>query len=196
LPHEQHEDCAAELADDWRRCCERKGVRLRAIRSDIVLTERFNRLTREIDSKGVALSRLSMQLLRSVWEPGEGEPAWIIADKHGGRNRYDDLLAEVLDGEMIFRVEEGAERSVYRVGSSVIHFQTRAEEHLPVALASMVSKYVRELAMVLFNRFWSQHVPDLKPTKGYPTDAWRFREQIATAQQALCIPDDVLWRER
>lgn len=196
LPHELHTERAAELAERWQTCCERSGLRLRAIRSDIVLTDRFNRLTRSADSKGVALSRISMQLLRSVWEPDGEEPTWIIADKHGGRNRYDDLLAEILDGAMVFRVEEGAERSLYRIGRTDVRFQTRAEEHFPVALASMVSKYVRELAMVLFNRFWSRHVPDLKPTKGYPTDAGRFRQDIAAVQQALGIPDNVLWRER
>ena len=196
LPHSARRDDLADPVRRWRDCCERSGLRLRAIRSDLVLTNRFNDLTRAADSKGLALSRISLQLLRSVWKPGEAEPAWIIADKHGGRNRYDDLLAEILDGEMIFRLREGTERSVYRVGRTEVRFQTRAEEHLPVALASMVSKYLRELAMVLFNRFWSRHVPDLKPTAGYPTDAWRFREAIAAAQQTLGIPDDVLWRER
>jgi hypothetical protein len=196
LPHSPQCDDLTEPARRWRDCCDRSGLRLRGIRSDLVLTNRFNNLTRAADSKGIALSRISLQLLRSVWQPGEDEPAWIIADKHGGRNRYDDLLAEILDGEMIFRLREGTERSVYRVGRTEVRFQTRAEEHFPVALASMVSKYLRELAMVLFNRFWSRHVPDLKPTAGYPTDAWRFREAIAAAQQTLGISDDVLWRER
>ena len=50
--------------------------------------------------------------------------------------------------------------------------------------ASMTSKYVRELAMELFNRFWQRHVPGLTPTKGYPEDAKRFRRDIARAQEA------------
>ncbi len=180
----------------WRGCCESSGVRLKGIKSDVVLTRRFNRLTRDSGSKGVALSRISLQLLREFWEPGGTESVLIVGDKHGGRNRYDDLLAEVVDGEMIFRLEEGMHLSRYKVGSSEIRFQPKGEEHLPVALASMVSKYLRELSMVLFNKYWKGHVPDLKPTQGYPVDAKRFRGEIAAVQAELGLEDDLLWRER
>jgi len=180
----------------WRECCRANGIELRAIRSDVVLTERFNRLTRDSGSKGVALSRISLQLLREIWDPDADEPALIIADKHGGRNRYDDLLAEIADGLMIFRQEEGMNVSRYRLGAAEIRFQAKAEAHLPVALASMVSKYLRELSMELFNDYWRGHVPALKPTKGYPVDARRFRGDIAEAQARLGLADDALWRQR
>ena len=70
------------------------------------------------------------------------------------------------------------------------------ESHFPVAMASMICKYLRELAMKLFNRFWQEHLPGLKPTKGYPVDARRFKQDIAEAQTRLGIPDEILWRER
>jgi hypothetical protein len=161
-----------------------------------VLTGRFNGLLEEHGSKGVALSRTSLNLLRDVWDPDDSQPVWIIADKHGGRNRYDLLLDEILDGRMVFRVQESLEFSLYRVGKTELRFQTKAEAHLPVALASMVCKYIRELSMDLFNRYWTTHVDDLAPTKGYPTDAHRFRRDIAEAQARLGIPDAVLWRNR
>jgi len=185
-----------ETVARWNDCCADHGIRLKAIRSDVVLTERFNRLNREHGSKGITLSRISLALLRSVWNPEDSQPALVIADKHGGRNRYDMLLAEVVDGQMIFRMEEGTHLSSYRVGATSIRFQTKAEAHLPVALASMVAKYVRELSMTLFNQFWAEHVPRLKPTKGYPVDAKRFRQDIAAVQQDLGIDDEILWRER
>ena len=75
-------------------------------------------------------------------------------------------------------------------------FQAKGESHLPTALASMASKYLRELAMQAFNGFWSEHVPDLRPTAGYPVDALRFKADIAAAQQALGISDRILWRSR
>jgi hypothetical protein len=180
----------------WRDCCRSCDIALKGVRSDVVLTRRFNRLTRDSGSKGVALSRISLQLLREVWDPDSDEPVLIIADKHGGRNRYDDLLAEVVDGRIIFRIEEGANLSRYKVGSMEIRFQPKAEEHLPVALASMVSKYLRELSMVMFNDYWRGHVPDIKPTQGYPVDARRFRGEIAAAQALLGLDDDALWREK
>ena len=55
------------------------------------------------------------------------------------------------------------------------------ERHLPVALASMFAKYVRELLMGAFNHYWQQVVPGLRPTAGYYTDAMRFLADIDPA---------------
>ena len=60
----------------------------------------------------------------------------------------------------------------------------------------MTAKYLRELAMRPFNRFWQQHVPDLKPTAGYYTDAHRFFGAIRPVRERLQIADHVLWRAR
>ena len=192
------------LASRWHACCRKHGMRLLAIRSDLVLTRRFNRSTEHYGGKGAALSKISLKLLRSVWDPDTDGRTLIIADKHGGRNRYDVLLHEVLEDlsepgigpPLVQRLQESRDLSRYRVGKTELRFQTRAESHFPVALASMVSKYLRELAMLLFNRFWTRHIPDLRPTAGYPTDAYRFRKHIAAAQQRLGIPDEILWRAR
>ena len=75
-------------------------------------------------------------------------------------------------------------------------FQTKAEQHLPVALASMVSKYLRELAMIEFNAHWSDRVPGIKPTMGYPVDATRFLEDIEANLDITSIDRDTLWRCR
>lgn len=185
-----------DIATRWLECCRRSGVTLMAVRSEIVQPERFNALVREYDNKALALSRTSLNLLRSVWNPDDEQPTLVICDKHGGRNRYDDLLAEVLDDRMVFSVGESRERSVYRVGSTELRFQMKAEANFPVALASLFCKYVRELSMQVFNEFWAEHVPGLKPTAGYPVDAVRFKQDIAEAQARLAISNDVLWRER
>lgn len=185
-----------ELAGLWSQRCDEKRVRLRAIRSDIVLTRRFNELTTQHNSKGLALSGISMRLLQDVLPMTEGEPTLVWCDKHGGRNRYDELLQEIAGDTFIARLEEGPERSRYRMGSTEISFQTRAEEHLPVALASMVCKYFRESAMELFNQFWQRHHPELKSTKGYPLDARRFKDAITETQQRLGIEERDLWRNR
>ncbi|MCH8828477.1 MAG: hypothetical protein IID45_02755 [Planctomycetes bacterium] len=186
-------EAAGEL---WSRLCRANEIQLRAIQSEFVTAARLNRLIDEHGNKATILSKLSLGLLRRVWDPDGGEPTLIIADKHGGRNRYDEFLAEIVGEAMIFRTQEGRKLSCYRVGTAEIRFQQQAESHLPVALASMVCKYVRELAMDLFNRFWRAHVPDLKPTRGYPVDARRFRRDIEAAQRELGIADAILWRQR
>jgi ribonuclease HII len=196
LPVSEEGRSAALAAQKWREVCDTTGVRLRSIRCDVVAPRRWNVATRATDNKATALSQLHLQLLRRVWDPEQSGPTMVIADKHGGRNRYGDLLTECLDGPMVWCRHESRDSSVYRVGASEIHFEAKAERHFPVALASMVSKYVRELAMELFNRFWKTHLPSLKPTHGYPADAHRFRQDVAEIQARLEIPDDVLWRER
>jgi hypothetical protein len=60
----------------------------------------------------------------------------------------------------------------------------------------MGSKYLRELLMLEFNRFWLTHVPGIKPTAGYPGDSERFFKQIGPAAKRLGIPEMSLWRRR
>ena len=96
---------------------------------------------------------------------------------------------------------EGPLRSTYTVlglGRPVrLTFQPRADsEHFGVALASMVSKYLRERLMEEFNRFWQGHVPGLRATAGYPSDAGRFLDAIRPAAVRLGIGEEVLWRKR
>lgn len=196
LPQKTELSDILRWADLWMKRCIEHGIQLKAMRSDIVLTRRFNELTTQLDSKGLALSGISMRLLKSLLPLTRGEPTQVWCDKHGGRNRYDDLLQEIAGDTFIIRLEEGPERSRYRIGAMEICFQTRAEVHLPVALASMACKYLRESTMELFNRYWQLHQPGLKHTKGYPQDANRFKGEIAATQKRLGIDDLDLWRNR
>jgi ribonuclease HII len=196
LPNVADRSAIDDMTGRWLRCCQQQEIRLKSIRSDVVLTERFNQTTERSGSKGVTLSEISLKLLTELWDPDTSDRTLIIADKHGGRNRYTGLLVDALDGRMVFETEQGRERSCYRIGQTDIRFQMKAESHFPVAIASMVSKYLRELTMLKFNRFWQQHIADLKPTAGYPVDARRFKKQISETQSALGIEDRILWRER
>ena len=148
------------------------------------------------DSKGKVLSEATLGLVRQAFNAADCPDGWVFCDKHGGRNRYDDIISDAFDDEFVFRLEESRAQSRYRVGQLEFCFRTKAEELLPVALASMVAKYVRELVMMQFNAFWQHHVPDLKPTKGYPVDAKRFWDDIEDAVVELKIPRDQIWRCR
>ena len=106
-----------------------------------------------------------------------------------------------MDNNWVVAHEEGRARSVYSFlapGRRMrLTFQPRADaEHLCVALASMVSKYLREALMLEFNRFWQEQVPGLKPTAGYPGDAARFLEAIRPAAERLGVPEAALWRRK
>ncbi len=176
------------------------GIRLAAVRSRAVFPDALNRLIRQHGSKGTALSRVTLDLAAEVMAPLAAGPITVICDKHGGRNRYRDLLGAGFPENLIEIYAEGRECSLYRFGPPQrrveFRFQAKAESHLPTALASMASKYLRELAMRAWNQFWCSRIAGLQPTAGYPEDAKRFRTAIATLQAELGIGDDLVWRER
>jgi hypothetical protein len=137
-------------------------------------------------------------LLVAATAPLADGPISVICDKHGGRNCYGPLLSEHFPEWLVEIHGEGRHQSVYRFGPQQrrmeIRFCTKAESYLPVALASMASKYLRELSMQAFNAYWCQRVANLERTAGYPADAPRFKAAIAAVQQELGIEDHILWR--
>ena len=190
----------ATLVEALRAGLAAAGVRLAAVRSRVVFAEEFNALVQRHGSKGAALSEQTLALAARMIEPLPDGPIEVICDKHGGRNRYGQLLAGHFPEWLIEVHGEGRQRSAYRFGPPQrrieVCFRTRAEQCLPAALASMASKYLRELAMLALNDYWRRRVPELQPTAGYPQDAKRFRADIAEAQHQLHIADRVLWRAR
>ncbi len=176
------------------------GVRLAAIRSRALFEPDFNRQLEVHGSKGAALSHATLDLVAEVCQPLEARSITVICDKHGGRNAYHRLLADHFPESLIEIHAEGAACSRYRFGPQQrrmeVSFEVRAESYLPAALASMASKYLRELAMAALNAFWSARVPGLRRTAGYPQDAKRFKTDIAAAQADLGIDDQMLWRAK
>lgn len=196
LPVSASPETVSMMSERLQNACRMNNVQCRTIQAQVVPTPQFNSLLNEHGSKGVLLTTLACELLARVWNPSNPQQTLFIGDKHGGRNRYDEFLAQVLDGEMIFRLEEGQQLSRYRVNTTELRFQAKGEQHLPVAAASIVAKYLRELAMLQFNRFWIGHIPDLRPTKGYPVDAKRFHQSIQAMQAKLGLGDTFIWRAR
>ncbi len=111
----------------------------------------------------------------------------------------DHLLHEAIFGARVCTLCEGASESVYTATEgprrmTIGFYEGGDARHLPVALASIFSKYLRELFMQSFNAWWCQRVPGLRPTAGYAADARRFLRDTAEARQRLAIPDSLLIR--
>ena len=194
---------SAGLDELRERLCEAfatAGVRLVDLQSVAIFPREFNETTARCDSKGTALSRWTLALAARLIERLPDDTILVLCDKHGGRDHYLPLLVECFPGPFIEIVAEGRARSVYRFGPPERRvefcFQAKGESHLPAALASMASKYLRELAMHAFNQHWLQHLPDLQPTAGYPVDSRRFKTQIDGVQQSLGIEDRIVWRTK
>lgn len=195
LPVEARREDVQRISEQLRIACQNAGVSIESLASDVVETPRFNLECEAAGSKGVVLTRTTLSLLERNW-PQDQIPSLVICDKHGGRNQYAAALTEAFDELFIPKVRESAELSAYRIRGGEVRFQVRAEEHLPTAAASILSKYVRELSMMLFNQFWQAHLPALSPTKGYPEDARRFRKDVEAVRVKLAIPESVFWRNR
>ncbi|MDP6466850.1 MAG: hypothetical protein QF918_03895 [Pirellulaceae bacterium] len=179
---------------------DRSEIRLLSMRSVAIFPERFNALIDRFDTKGGALSFETLKLVQQQLQSIDDGRIIVHCDKHGGRNRYAPVLQTVFPNVLPMIVSEARRQSVYRWGPATrrieMRFTAKGESALCTALASMVSKYLRELAMLGFNAFWSECVPGIRPTAGYPADAKRFKKEIAAAQERLQIDDRVLWRNR
>jgi hypothetical protein len=175
-----------------------EGVQLLALRSRAVFPGEFNKLLELYGSKGALLSHLTLELIEQEMRMLAMGPISVVCDKHGGRNYYGPLLTGHFPDWMIEVHGESRQQSVYHFGPAQRRvefcFRTNAERCLPAALASMASKYLRELAMQAFNKFWFSRVPGLAPTAGYPQDARRFMTAITAKQRELGIDENILWR--
>jgi hypothetical protein len=190
----------ARAASRFERCCRKKEVAWGLVRSVIVCARRFNALLRDWGSKGAVLGHGLAALLQANRAALHDAHLFFVIDKHGGRNNYGAMLQQALPDGVVVADGETASRSTYRVlglkQEMNLVVEPRADAgHFCVALASMVSKYLRELLMREFNAFWQAHVPDLKPTAGYHGDSARFYEEIRPAVQRLGIPETDVWRQ-
>lgn len=176
------------------------GIRLVDVLARPVFPAEFNSLVDELGNKSDTLSCVTLELVAEALRVAPEGPATVYCDKHGARNRYHaHLQTRFADAWIEVRMESD-EQSSYRFQSDglpiEIGFWVCGERFLPVALASMTAKYLREMAMRPFNEFWCSRLPELKPTAGYPGDSRRFKGQIEALQAELGIEDRVFWRVR
>ena len=199
LPIECSVDDIASAADRFLTQCESNDVSLLAIDTEIVLPEDFNDSIARQGNKANVLSGRTMEVVNRLLSQCDRD-VLVDCDKHGGRSRYQHLIEQYLAISPVQILTETAQQSAYRwSGEGVetqIRFTARGEGQLAVALASMVSKYVREVYMRAWNAYWTGHQEGLKPTKGYPEDAKRFRIDIEQTQERLGIRHEQFWRCR
>lgn len=200
LPIDVASDQVAESAERLRRVMADSGVRLLALRAKAVFPRRFNAMLDECESKGALLSNTTLGLAAELDAALPDGKRLILCDKHGGRNRYSELLETHFPDWLIEIRGEQRERSVYRFGPQERRYEARFQmkgDSLPApALASMAAKYLREAAMDSFNAYWQERVSGLRPTAGYPQDAKRFMRETAEARAAMSLGDELIWRRK
>ena len=200
VPQQMDQITIGSLSNGLKESCRLRSVELVSVRARAVFTREYNGLVQDYGSKGTLLSRVTLALVNQLLASFQDEPVHVLCDKHGARNRYGSLLQQQFPDHLVEVFRESRSESVYSWGPSQqrveMRFKAKGESFLPSALASITAKYLREMAMQAFNAFWLQHIPDLRPTAGYPVDARRFQAQIEPTRRKLNIDRRDLWRER
>jgi hypothetical protein len=200
LPVGQTADAMRIARAGLKRCLADSGIGAAHLCCEAIDAGPFNEQCRVSGSKAAVNGAAAMRLLEAVRRRWPDSPMHIVFDRHGGRTRYLDVLQRGCPGASIRVVEESEAVSRYellRGGSTVrLSFMVGGDAaHLPVALASMTAKYARELLMIRLNRFFTSHLPDLKPTAGYVQDGRRYLQEIEAVITRLGLRRAELVRE-
>jgi hypothetical protein len=184
---------------------QRTATRCVYLAAQVFPEKQLNRLMNQTRNKASALFSVSARHLDQLLCRFAADGLTIFCDRQGGREHYGQLLRTMFEEWPleIFKEEDGYAEYVLEHPAKAarpavrIIFREKAESQaMPVAIASMLSKYIREALMRRFNAFWRQHVPGVTPTAGYYNDGNRFLQDIDAKRRALGIRDDDLIRSR
>jgi len=172
---------SAVLADDMAS----NGIKLLELKSCCLDVAYYNNMVASVKNKANVLFTATSQLIKRAYDNFAGDDLQIIVDRQGGRIRYRRNLQRMFNDMELRILRESPAASSYELqadGKGMrLHFVVGADERfLPVSLASMVSKYLRELLIVHINRYFAGFGTDLRPTAGYWKDGLRFIEDIKT----------------
>lgn len=201
LPVEADGDDLLKYARRLSRTARRAEVQVEDMSAALVFAERFNRTVEASGSKAACLWEFVAGHLRFIWEKHAEHHPFVAVDSLGSRKDYRGLLAVAMPWADVVPAGQRPGQSAYKIsdgdlGMRVL-FRVRCEEaHLPVALASMAAKYLRELLMLRFRAFWLDRAPGVKPTYGYLPDGRRFIGEIEPLIRSLGIKRESLVRSR
>ena len=190
----------ATRANAVRRDLRGAGLTVQGVSVELLCAGHFNRLIERTRNKATVLMGLALRLAQRVLQ-GSEQGVRICVDRHGGREHYVEKLMTFFEGCRLRVVEESDCRSAYELSSGPrswsIEFVKKGEdEHLPIALASMYSKYVRELLMQAINGYFRRRLRGLTPTAGYYKDARRFLADVEPVIRTEGLERSMLIRSR
>jgi hypothetical protein len=185
----------------------RTATRCVHLAARVVPERQLNRMFSQTRNKAGVLFSTSAAHLDYLLRTYGRQHLVIFCDRQGGREHYGQLLRLMFEEWPldIIREQDGHAEYVLHHGEGTgegwppvrLIFREKGETHcMSVALASMLSKYLREGLMRRFNAFWRQHLPDVAPTAGYYNDGQRFLQDIEMTRKGLGIPDELLIRAR
>jgi 4-hydroxy-3-methylbut-2-enyl diphosphate reductase len=182
----------------FKRDCLDNGISLTAIRSELYDVGYYNELISKVQNKASVLFTAVCKHIDWAFRHFGDQNLQIIVDRQGGRSHYLPVLCKMFpqaQGRIIREDDSDCSYELIDGNRKMrIHFVVKADDKsLPVSLASIVSKYLREVMMARVNAYFMELDPELAPTAGYWKDGNRFIDDlgkleaaaIKTAQQTL-----------
>jgi ribonuclease HII len=184
-----------------RRDFAKQNIEMVGLKSRCLEVAHYNRMVAAVQNKAKVLFTAVAELIQWAIQEFRDEMLEIIIDRQGGRSHYRREL-QLMFADMALRViYEDQNRSSYELGNGErkvrVHFVVGADRrYLPVALASMACKYLREVLVDNINKYFTGFNAELKPTAGYWKDGLRFIEDIKTHIPDLSFDTNQLIRCR
>jgi hypothetical protein len=201
FPIEQEAVAVRLFAKALREHAEGAAARCVRLAARVVPERQLNRMIEATRNKGSMLFSVSAVHLDALLREFGHRNLLIVCDRQGGREHYGHLLRLMFEewALEVNREQDGyADYTLRRGGHAVrVVFREKAEAQcMSVAVASMLSKYLREALMRRFNAYWKTLLPDVQPTAGYYGDGVRFLNDISEKRRELGISDELLVRSR
>jgi len=167
----------------------------------VVPERQLNRMIDATRNKGAMLFSVSAIHLAGLLDAFGDQNLAIVCDRQGGREHYGHLLRLMFEewALAVNREQDGYADYTLRQGGHAVRliFREKAEAQcMSVAVASMLSKYLREALMRRFNAYWKDLLSGVQPTAGYYGDGVRFLNDISDKRRELGISDELLIRCR
>lgn len=178
------------------------GMALSGVSSRCLDVGYYNSQVDKVKNKSnVLFTALCGLILDELNKAPEGEVVQVIVDRQGGRINYANPLMRMFPGMALTIIRQSPELSSYEMvghGKKMrLHFTMKADLHfLPVSLASMTSKYVREVLIESLNNYFQGFCPEIKRTAGYWQDGQRFIKDIESNISGLKYDAAMLIRQR
>jgi ribonuclease HII len=191
--------CFGGDVDEGRRTLRalaRRGVRVLRAKSAVACTRFLNdRLNAGQSRVEVDLELMERLVLDA--RANADEELYAVCGMVGGIRNYTEKMRHFpRDAVRVRRALAGT--LAYDVsGVGQVRFEIDADQnHLPVALASMIGKYLRELWMLRHNRFYQARDPELLDVSGYHDPVTRrFIQASEALRKELGVSDACFLRD-
>ncbi len=181
------------------RRLDARGCALAGLGARAVPAGEWNALLDRHGGKGGALQAVTGEVLQRLLRAAGDAPLRVELDRQGARRRYGPWLQRVLAPDRLEVHAESPAGSLYTAWLGTRPVELRFREgadgrHFAVALASLAAKQTRERLVDLWNAWFADQLPGLRPTRGYATDARRWLHEAGSALAALELDRDLLVR--